>query len=86
MGVAEFPPARVRAAVRSLTIIIYYSGEGSKANPELTQSLGTDANVMLTFHDMHQAGKKKPAAVPTKRFAEILTARGYEFPAEDKKD
>ena len=49
-------------------MIIYYSGEGSKANPEYT--LGDEATVMLTFWDMHKAGNQ-----PTKRFEEIQQVR-----------
>lgn len=48
-------------------MIIYYSGEGSRANPEIT--LGNDANLMLTYIDFAKAQK------PTKRFRDIIKAR-----------
>lgn len=43
---------------------IYYSGEGSRSNPEIT--LGDKAQLMLTYHDMAEQNK------PTRRFQAIL--------------
>lgn len=48
-------------------MLIYYSGEGSKSNPEIT--LQDKANIMLTYGDMHKKNR------PTKRFRVILKAR-----------
>lgn len=49
-------------------MIIYFSGNGgTKANPEHT--LGTEANIMLTYATYHKSGK------PDKRFRRILKAR-----------
>jgi hypothetical protein len=47
---------------------VYYSGEGSKSNPEIT--LRDRANIMLTYHDMHRKGSR-----PTGRFEEIIRVR-----------
>lgn len=49
-------------------MILFYSGEGSRANPEI--ALGDEANLMLTFHDFHKSGNK-----PTSRFRRILKVR-----------
>ena len=54
---------------RRCQIIVFYSGEGSKSNPEIT--LGDKANIMLTFHDM----RKKGTLDPTGRFKAIKKAR-----------
>ena len=54
-------------------MIIFYSGEGSKSNPEYT--LGDKANIMLTFHDFHVKGSK-----PTNRFRKIIKARKKKCP------
>lgn len=48
-------------------MIIFYSGEGTAASPELV--LQNRANVMLTFHKFHKKGK------PDSRFAKIIQAR-----------
>lgn len=49
-------------------LVIFYSGEGSKSNPEIT--LGDEANLMLTYHDFHARGSR-----PTNRFKRILKKR-----------
>lgn len=49
-------------------MIIYYSGEGSRANPEIV--FGDRATLMLTYHDMHSNNE------PTKRFARIIEEIG----------
>lgn len=51
-----------------MSLIIYYSGEASRANPEIV--LGDKANVMLTFYDMFKKG-----CTPTRRFGAILRSR-----------
>lgn len=56
-------PTRFRRILKREPMIIYYSGEGSRSNPEIT--LGDDSNLMLTFHDFYERGK------PTKRFRKI---------------
>lgn len=48
-------------------LVIFYSGEGSKSNPEIT--LGDQANLMLTYFVFHKNGK------PDSRFQRILDAR-----------
>jgi len=54
--------------------IIFYSGCSSIASqPEVV--LGTEANVMLTYHDFHKKNK------PDSRFRRILEARGHKFDA-----
>jgi hypothetical protein len=57
-------PLRFENVIRKRPMIIYYSGEGSRSNPEIT--LGDDSNLMLTFHDMYTKGK------PSKRFQTII--------------
>lgn len=47
---------------------IFYSGEGSRSNPEII--LREKANLMLTFFDCFQRGNH-----PTKRFHKIIRAR-----------
>ena len=46
---------------------IYFSGEGTKANPEIT--LGDEATLMLTFLEFHKTLK------PSRRFRAVLRAR-----------
>lgn len=48
-------------------MIVYYSGEGSRSNPEIV--LQDRANIMLTFHDFSDSGK------PNSRFRDIIDAR-----------
>lgn len=61
------PPEVERRKIKPRPSIIYYSGEGSKANPEIT--LQDDATIMLTYVDFRVRGK------PTKRFKRILKVR-----------
>lgn len=48
-------------------MIVFYSGEGSRSNPEIT--LGDHACLMLTYEDMRHRSK------PTSRFREIMRVR-----------
>lgn len=48
-------------------MIIYYSGEGSRSNPEIV--LADKANLMLTFATYEKKGQ------PDKRFQAIIDAR-----------
>ena len=45
-------PLRFKWLFRNHYMIIYYSGEGSRSNPEIL--LGDEANLMLTFHNFQK--------------------------------
>ena len=60
----------------SKKLIIFYSGEGSKANPEIV--LGRDANIMLTFWDVYDRSKGLP-----KRHKKVFTQRYKESKKRD---
>lgn len=55
----------------AIQMIIFYSGEGSRSNPEIV--LGEEARIMLTFHNMYQ-DEAKPPYRPDSRFKRILKA------------
>lgn len=51
-----------------MSVIIYYSGSSSpQSNPETV--LGSETNLMLTYHDMYKKNK------PDGRFKRIIKAR-----------
>lgn len=62
------PPPREFHAPASKKLIIFYSGSAStRSGPEA--DLKKNANIMLTFHDMHKSGK------PDARFRRVVAAR-----------
>jgi hypothetical protein len=55
-------------------MIIYYSGNGAKSNPEIV--LGDDANLMLTFHKLQDKLDKRFEAILRERRKRKDTAEG----------